>query len=351
MRSHINRILLFPLTLIAFYSCNSLSKIGVQIAEPPKHPISADIQSIAILNRSLTHRFNNLERDSLEKILIDNDLNLDTVFLDSIASDTCIQIAGKTLFESERFDVVVPKERNIIRKDTGGVLNSLDMNYIDGICKDFNVDGVLVLEYFSEKVSTDFAVKNYNISFESGKSLNEYEGTINVSYNLGWRFYQPHLKPSFLNFKVKDTIFWNSYDYSVKAMYQKLPSIKEALILGGIASGTDMAENISPKWVDVTRKYYNTGNKEIDAAIPLIKMNKWKEAAEIWKKYATLSSNSLRSKVEFNLAVAAEMLGNLDIAIEWGVKSYKSHYTREAELYLKYLDRRRSALKKVSVNR
>ena len=67
-------------------------------------------------------------------------------------------------------------------------------------------------------------------------------------------------------------------------------------------------------------------------------------------KYSTASPNSLRSKVEYNLALAAEMNGDIDLAIEWGIKSYKTKYSREADLYLKYLDLRRASLQKASRN-
>jgi len=351
MRSqYFKRVLLFSIIIIAFYSCNSLGKIGIEISVPPKYPLSSDIQSIAILNRSMTRNFTNLQRDSLERILVNKGLNVDTIFLDSIAADTTIQVAAKALFESERFDVVIPLERNIRRDDNEGILSPLDSAFVNDICNNFNVNGVLVLENFSEKITTDFNVEKFNVGFESGRYIKEYSGVINLSYKMDWRFYQPKLNPPVLRFEVRDTIFWDSYDYSIQKMYEKLPSLKEALIGGGIASGLDMAGYISPKWMDDNRKYYITGNKYIDAAIPLIKMNKWEEAAEIWMKYASASPKSLRSKVEYNLALASEMTGDFDLAIEWGLKSFKTKYSREAELYLKYLDLRRSALSKAPAN-
>ena len=45
--------------------------------------------------------------------------------------------------------------------------------------------------------------------------------------------------------------------------------------------------------------------------------------------------------MEFNLALAAEMNGDLDLAIEWGLKSFKTKYTKAAEVYIKTLDYKR----------
>ncbi len=341
----------FPIILaIIICSCNSMQKISIQVAKPPQHPVSPEIQAIALLNRSMTRNFTNLGRDSLEKILVKSELDLDTLMLDSIAADTTIQVAAKALFESDRFDMVVPKQRNLNRIDTTRLLNPLDKEFIDGIRRDFKVDAVLVLEGFSEKVITNLESQSFLIGFESGRFVNQYKGTINVAYNMEWRLYQPDLNPPILRFNTTDTVFWNSLDYSLQNMYDKLPSLKEALIGGGIASGIDMAYNISPKWVNEIRRYYVTGNKEADAAVPLIMANKWEDAAEIWKKFAGASSKNFRSKIEYNLALAAEMTGNVDQAIDWATKSYKTKYSYQIESYLKYLNQRSKLLKKSDKN-
>lgn len=344
---------LFSLLLAVFLcSCSSLERISIQLSTPPLHPVPSEIQSLAILNRSITKSFTDLQRDSLEKILVNKELNMDTIMLDSVAADTAIQVAAKALFGSDRFDVVVPKERFVKRGDRkGGLLAPLDKDYIDRIMKDFNVNAVLVLESFSEKVISDLESQRFLSGFEGGGFINAYKATINVAYNLEWRLYQPDVNPPIVRYNTRDTIFWNSFDYSLKAMYEKLPSLKEALIGGGIAAGIEMAGYISPKWNDAIRRYYKTGNKEADAAIPLAKSNKWEEAAGIWNKFANASSISLRGKVEFNLALAAEMTGDLDSAIDWATKSYKTKYSYKIDSYLKQLIERRKLFQKTGKNR
>jgi hypothetical protein len=342
----------FPI-LLAFIicSCSSLERISIQLATPPRHPVPPEIQSLAILNRSITSNFTDLQRDSLEKILVKKELNLDTIMLDSVAADTAIQVAAKALFESDRFDVVVPKQRDVKRGDKGRLLAPLDSNFIEGIRKDFNVNAVLVLESFSEKVITDLESRRYLVGFEGAGFVNAYRATINVAYNLQWRLYQPGINPPIVRYNTKDTIFWNSFDYSLKGTYDKLPSLKETLIQGGVAAGIEMADYISPEWNNAIRRYFKTGNKEADAAIPLAKSNKWEEAAGIWNKFADTPSANLRSKVEYNLALAAEMTGNLDSAIEWATKSYKTRYSYKIESYLKQLDERRKLFQKTGKNR
>ena len=292
----------------------------------------------------MTSKFINLKPDSIEPRIDKNKLSLRGTILDSIASDTAVMVAARAIFESQRFDVVVPLERNIVRKGSDGLLAPLDSATINALCKDFNVDGILILEFFSEEVDREVNVK------PSGARA-VYSGIINVEYNTNWRLYQSGHNPPVTGYVFKNEIFWKTrgYYYSANEMNKKLPTIKEALIGGGIASSLELTDSICPRWIDQIRYYYVTGNKNIDAAVPLIKLNKWDEASEIWKKYSSDSSISLRSKIEFNLALAAEMKGDLDRAIEWGAKSLKTKYSRPAELYLKDLVVRRSELEKLKM--
>ena len=93
------------------------------------------------------------------------------------------------------------------------------------------------------------------------------------------------------------------------------------LAIGGIVSGQVIADQIGPKWQNKKRFYYHTGNRKINAAIPLIKTDKWEEASAIWSGFANVSRPSLRYKIEYNLALASEMTGDINKAITWANQS------------------------------
>lgn len=339
--------ILYVAIVLLIFSCSSLRNIEIEVAVQPEYPIDEDIQSLALLNRSMTNQFTNFKIDSLEKILVNHKLLLDSTFQDSIAADTAIQVAARALFESARFDVVVPKERNIERPDTSEIVRPLNIDFINDICTNFKVDGVLVLESFAEQLKTKYYLNNS----ENGFYYKEVYGATDIAYFSEWRLYRPHNLKPVIRFQVGDTIFWNANSLILEDVYSQMPRTKEALIGGGIAAGLKMSEYISPKWVNQTRYYYLTGKSEIDAAVPLIKENKWEEAAAIWSKYSGINSILIRSKVEYNLAVAAEMDGDLDLAIEWGLKSFKTRYSKPAEVYLKTLDLKRKAQQKENKKR
>lgn len=339
--------LLFVCIGLAIFSCSSV-KIEIQVAVLPEYPIAEDIQSLLLLNRSMTNQFTNNKIDTLEKILISKTLQLDSVFQDSIATDTVIQVAAKALFESGRFDVVIPKEPNIVRTDNEAITNPLNTSFINELCSDFKVDGVLVLESFAESLTTKYYENRSDVNF---LEISGYIATTDLSYLSDWRLYRPNDFKSVIRFQIGDSIFWDGNNYVLKTLYSQMPRTKEALIGGGIAAGLKIAGYISPSWVNQSRYYYLTDKAEIDAAVPLIKNNKWEEATAIWTKYTAIPSKTIRSKVEFNLSLAAEMNGDLDLAIEWGQKSYKTRYNKATEVYLKILDDKRKAQQKENKKR
>ena len=294
----------------------------------------------------MTPDFKNWNRDSLEQLLANRHLELDTTLRDSIAADTVIQVAAHQLYNSGRYDVVIPKEKNITNFLPSTISPELlDWNLVTTMCQNFNTDALLVLESFSEDANTDFD-SGYEQDY-SGNMVETYYGALDITFHSQWRLYDPFHGKKIRTLSVTDTIYWDSQGYTAEEMYYKLPSIKEALIEGGVVTGEDLARKIAPQWKDARRHIFATGNKDIDKAIPLAEKGNWEDAQKIWEQHANIGSKSRRSKVEFNLALASEMNGDIEQAIAWGVKSYKTYYRGLTDEYLRTLDKRRKLLNRI----
>ena len=339
---------LFRLSLLALLflnSCVSLQPLDIQIAKKEQFPLPEAIQSVVILNRAINTDFRDLTFGSLELFLNRKKLVLDTILCDFLSADTAIKVAAKALYESGRFDVVIPLQMNILRQNqifTDAVLPS---SFIKEMCHDFNTDAVLVLESFNERVATTF--NRFSQSNQSEVKMR----MIALAYNSVWRIYHPCDSCYTRRYDISDTIFYKSDGMEMRDINSNLPFLKEALIEGGINCGIKYVRYISPEWINYYREYYITRSKEIDAAIPLIKNNKWEEAAAIWLKYIAIPSLSIRSKVEFNLALASEMKGELDKAVLWCQKSIKTEFSIDKKIYLSALVKRLVEMEKENVKR
>ena len=330
-------VLVSLVLLVILSSCVSTGRISIQVSVPAKRSLPNEIQSIVLMNRSMTPEFSDLNQDSLENLFIRKKLKLDKVFLDSIAADTTLQALGNAMYESGRFDLVIPLRRNLpnINLSNKGQLPSLTLPQVKQICNEFKTDALLILESFSEKVNTSFHVE---AGFSNGVPVKDYNAYVQVAYHSNWKLYQPLEKLMMARFEVNDTIFWERDGFTLQETYEKLPTIKEALIDGAIENGENLASYISPSWRPAERIYYITNNKDADKAIDSLKKNDWKAAQDIWMKFSTSASASFRSKIEYNLALASEMDGDLKAAIEWVRKSFQSRYSKAAEDYIRQLN-------------
>jgi len=329
---------------VMFTSCVSMGKISVQVSVPPQRAISEDIQSIALMNRSMTDSFSNLNQDSLENQLIRKRLVMDQVELDSVAADTTLKVMGNALYESGRFDVVIPVQRNIPNKNVSYLSKSpsLTLPEVKQVCDEFKVDALMLLENFHENVNTFYRV-GYENSNGAGMTK-EYTIYVQIAFHSNWRLYQPGEKLKLATFEVNDTIFWERTGPTLQETYEQLPTIKEALIGGAIENGQNLANYISPGWQQQTRSYFITNNQEADKAVVYVNKNDLQEAENIWMKFAKATSSGFRSEIEYNLALTSEMKGDFKMAFQWAQKSLQSKFTTAAEDYVRYLKGRINGL-------
>lgn len=323
--------------LIAFIvaSCKSyFSAITIETPGPAKQELPQDIQSLTLMNRSMNKQFAAHHPDSLQVYFYNNGYQLSVVVLDSLASDTTLQALGELLFESGRYDVVIPVERNIERTINYNLVpDTLNPIYVKEQLEKYNTDALMVLEKFSMKVMTDFATERFYDRY-SGSNY-EYFASLDLKYDALLRIYKPGRKTQ--DIMLSDTIYWEEAADSQLKLFGRLPSVKQALINGGIKIALDVDSKISPVWTQEKRGYFLIDRKD-DRGRQLMNENNIEGAKAFWKEKAQSTNKKTKSRAEYNLALASELEGNIDEAIEWGLKSYNTFYHYQTELYLKKLD-------------
>ena len=129
-------ILLFIFVLFNFSVFAQLKKFTVEIPVPSKFEFPDSIQSLTIMNRSLTSEFQNFKEKDLQLDFYKKNFEINALLLDSTAADTTIKVLGDLLFDSQRFDVVIPVDRNIYRLlPYNEKPKPLDWDYVSEICE------------------------------------------------------------------------------------------------------------------------------------------------------------------------------------------------------------------------
>ncbi len=330
------KIVFFCLIGFAFVSCKSYyTTLTIENARPAKEDLPSEIQSLTLMNRCMSNQYENYQEDSLQLYFYRQGFQLSKIVLDSTAADTTIRALAELLFESGRYDVVVPVERNIKRDISYELLpDTLSNMEVSRICQQYSTDALMVLERFSTKVMTDFSAEKY-MDPTTGVYYSYYASQ-DLKYNAFFRIYRPGTKNPVKEFELVDTIYWESADYTQQRLFAKLPTIKQALINAGIKIALDIDSRISPTWISEKRGYFLFDLKN-DLGRQLMNENRTAEAKAFWLEKAQSTNNKTRARAEYNLALASELDGNIDQAIEWGLKSFYSHYQHQTEVYLKKL--------------
>jgi hypothetical protein len=267
---------------------------------------------------------------------------LSNIVLDSTAADTTIRALAELMFESGRYDVVIPLERNFKRNLSYGILpDTLGPEQVREICTIFKTDALMVLERFVIKTMADYSEEK-SIDATSG-NVYSYNATLDMKYNAFFRIYKPGVRTLVKEIELNDTIYWESTDYTQERLFSKLPSVKQALINTGIKVALDVDSKLSPTWIPEKRGYFLL-NKKDDQGQRFMRENKFDEAGQYWAEMAKSINKKIRSKAEFNLALISELNGDIDSAIEFGLKSFYSHYRFQTESYLKKLEARKKKI-------
>jgi len=323
-------------------SCaTSYHSITIETAKPSQAILPNDIASLVLMNRSVTPEFRNFNKDSLQHYFYSKNFNISSVVLDSVAADTTLKVLGDLLFESGRYDVVIPKDRNFARDlKFFRVPEELDWDEVSRICSEFRADALLVIERYYNKVITRLAMHPASMEYQP-----YYSGSIDSKYDAVVKIYDPSRKEIVRQLIVADTISWSDSDISVKALFMKLPSVKECLVQTGIQVALDLDSRLSPAWIRDRRGYFLIENDDFPRISKWVEQNDWQSAYDYWLPYAKSGKKSVSSKAQFNLALASEMLGNIDEAIQWANQSYQTSYRGQTEQYLNKLGQRRAVLK------
>jgi tetratricopeptide (TPR) repeat protein len=333
----------FLLIFISF-SCISTKPLYIEIPQKSKKELPENIQSLLLVARVVDDRYTNLETDSLQKIFYHQQFDYDTIINDIQSVDTTLKALGELLFESGRYDFVIPENRFLEFEKNAFITKEMQWDEVKMLCDTFGTDAILSLDYFKTRVSTTYEKENY---FEPGSNsfYTVAQAQMKVAYDALFRVYDPGRERIIMREFLRDTIIWEDEDSSTNLLFDRFTPVKNALTEAGIAIALDLSEEISTKWYQEKRSYFATGDSNMKQAARLLNTGNWEPAIALWKETVEKGkSKSLKSKAEFNIALGYELKGDLDAAIEWGLKSYETMYRTHTYNYLEILKRRKNDL-------
>ena len=326
--------ILLAISSVLLLSCAS-SSISLNVLVPADINVPQDIKSLAAVNRSLPAKgegFNNV----LEGVVTGEGL-----FVDRDASRRTIDGVANGLLSSPRFTITVPTNLDLKGTGTAQWPAPLDWSQVEKICNENKVDALLALETFDSNNSHRTTTVNKKRT-ENGKEISyvEYHAHLGIAINAGWRIYEPKNKRIIDQNVYVDRMDWEKAGPTEKDAVKLLPSQRNATMDAGYFAGKQYAKRISPTWVWTSRSYYVKGTDSFKTAKRKVQSKQWNDAAEIWQAALKDPNQKVAGRAAFNLALAAEVDGKLDLAVEWAKKAYSDYGCKAGRNYSNVLYKR-----------
>ena len=326
---------LFSFMLLA--GCSGITFLTVETREPAQVTLPSDVLSIAIVNNVVTqpddvghtiqpigHSTSEKARASCDSIAIFYTEAL-AQFLEEEDYFHEVHYVTEGLRKDNDFfreEPLTPDRMNEIRRTTGAqAVVSLDK---------------LILETHIRE--------HYR---QQGYSYGEMTGRIQSLI----RVYLPTLEGKIPAVHYTDSLKWEGFDIQDERAYAELmlPSREEAMKQLAIRAAEKMTYVFAPHWEMQDRWYYTLPSSLMREGEAYAKTADWLRAIEKWEAFYNRSSKKVdRAKAANNIALAYEMLDEMQQSYEWA--------TRANELFIEStspnsLERRRSLLYKDEIAR
>lgn len=335
-----NYILLVSIVLL-MYACSPTKRILVEFPQKPKHEVPQNIQSLLIVNRTVDDKYKDLPTDSLQKIFYQNHFNLDTIIYDLTAVDTTLKALGELLFESGRYDYVIPENRFLKSEKNSFFTPSMNWMEVQELCELYETDAILSMDLFKTRIATQLKEESI-YDPENGFFRSAVYAKMVVVYDALFRIYDPLHEKVVVREVFQDTLFWEDYARDVGELFFDFTPVKQALAEAGITLALDLSETVSTGWRSEYRIIFDKGSAALKEAAALTNTPDWTQAIEVWKTIVKKSkSDNEKSKALFNLATACEISGDIDCAIQYALDSYNTSYHAITYHYLIHLENKK----------
>jgi len=318
---------LLAVTTISLVSCASSGYVNLNYPQEPAMILPEGINNIAVVNRSLTN-----EEDKSGKTL-ESIATGEVVGSDKLASDDALKGIFDGFRNSSHLTVKMPSTTRLEGTGTRKAPELLDWDQVREICEETGADVLLVLENFDS--NTDFtlnsAVEQISSVIQTGQASGRIPRRARVSINSYWRLYDP----------VSNTVI----DQSQQNYYTEVDVLSNAIPFSSLSevaysSGMDYANRFLPSFYRVRRNMYKKGkgkDKNLFAAgWRSSEVANWDEAIKIWTDVANNRGKSA-GRAAHNIAVAYEVKGETDLALEWAQRAYQEFGDKMARDYAKIL--------------
>jgi Family of unknown function (DUF6340) len=273
---------------------------------------------------------------------------------DRRSREEAVQGLTSALTRTPRFQVVSTGIEMSGSKAGNNLPAPLEWSEVERICRDYGTDAIATIESFDSDNSASTRRVENKRKDKNGKEYIDvsFNGRQRTGVRIGWRMYDPKRKIIIDEYTTDDFLERTSTGSTERAALNNLPSQVNVTRDVAYNVGLEYGARIAPIFVQLNRNYYHKAKgvkSEMKQASRFFKSKNEGDAVAIWKKIEANTTNSkkTRGRAAFNMAVASEVEGNLEMAMVWARKSYDEYGNKKARHYIIALKGRQNDVRKV----
>lgn len=329
------------LLVLVLASCGGKKNVMIQTMRPAEVAVKPEIKTILVLDRTRPDK-----RSSWMNIgegILTGELPEE----DKAAAQVTINAIKTQLQYSPRFQVKVARERFTGNSLTSAFPPALDWNLQKNLLQNYQADALVSLEILDSDFIVTQGKRKVKRTVGSGENRREVEvdewyaqGVGNLK--LGIRYYDPYNKEIIDEQLLSQTNTWEGAAESKAAALAALISKSNATKELCRRVGKDYAYKIAPMPVQLSRVFYTKSKKspQLEHGGRLAEVGNWQEAIEVWEQAIPGSESKEAGRMAMNIAVAYEVLGDLNTANSWAQKAYAQYGNKAARTYASQIQRR-----------
>jgi len=332
---------LLAFVVISMNACKT-ANVYTNVLVPAEITVPQHIQTIGVLNRSLPAKGEGWSN------FLEGFISGESIAADREGSyNVCKGLAFK-VNTNPRFKAQLMEGEDYRGTGTKEFPVPLTWAEVDALCKKYNVDAIVTLETFDSDINMRSSSRQVERAVDGQNVMvTEFLSNLNIRVNAGWRVYDNITKKVIDQDVFYDDKAWSGQGNTPEDALRKLPSKRSAINDAGYFAGEMMGVRISPNWVRVSRYYYKKGDDRLKSAKRFVKVNNWKEAVVLWSQSAKSPEPKIAGRACHNMALAAEMEGDLNVALDWANRAYKDHMLKKERLYINELNLRLMEVEKL----
>ena len=309
MKTHNLKLIFLTFGIVFLSSCTESLYTSLDVLRPAKVSFAQNANNLLIVNNTAKQPDNMGHRTELLNQKTKNVI----IKTDSVPL-FCLGSLTEELQSNGFFTTVKLLPNSVNKSNSFSIIEPLSTDNVASLCSQNQADVLLSLD----KIKVNDDISEYYINENS-----IFQAVFEVRYETYWSIHYPD-KAEVTPIQFKDTIYWQSESYARKSVMSELPKRIDGIIDGALNVGKKSVGRFLPYWEKTDRFFYTTPNKYIKQGMDSVYVKNWKSAIASWEKAYESKSSLVQAYAANNIAIAYEISGNIDKAIEYSTLAYYS---------------------------